>query len=144
MKTVDILKYVLADTYALYLKTQNYHWNITGINFKPLHLMLEEQYIELAAAVDIIAERIRALGSKAPASFSQYAAMTKIKEGDENASAENMLSDLLDGHNHLVTVLKQVDSAVDKDHDLGTMNMVDTRIEAHQKTIWMLRATLNK
>lgn len=144
MKTVDILKHALADIYALYLKTQNYHWNITGPNFKPLHLMLEEQYIELALAVDTVAERIRALGDKAPASFSKYAAMTKIKEGDENASAEVMLADLLEGHAQVVKVLKQVDEAADKNTDAGTMNMIDERIEAHQKTMWMLRATLDK
>lgn len=144
MKTVDILKQALADTYALYLKTQNYHWNITGPNFKPLHLMLEEHYIELADAVDTIAERIRALGDKAPASFSKYAAMTKIKEGDENASAEDMLADLLESHGQVVKVLKQVDVAADKHTDAGTMNMIDERIEAHQKTMWMLRATLSQ
>ena len=144
MKTVDILKQALADTYALYLKTQNYHWNITGPNFKPLHLMLEEQYIELADAVDTLAERIRALGDKAPASFSKYAAMTKITEGDENASAEGMLADLLEGHDHVVKALKRVDVAADKNTDAGTMNMIDGRIEAHQKTMWMLRATLSQ
>lgn len=143
MKTVEILKHALADTYALYLKTQNYHWNITGPNFKPLHLMLEEQYDELALAVDTIAERIRALGDKAPASFSKFAALTKIKEGDENAPAEKMLADLLEGHGQVVKVLKQVDEAADKNTDAGTMNMIDERIEAHQKTMWMLRATLS-
>ena len=142
MKTVDILKQALADTYALYLKTQNYHWNITGPNFKPLHLMLEEQYTELADAVDTIAERIRALGEKAPASFSKYAALTKIKEGNENASAEEMLADLLESHEQVVKVLKQVDVAADKHTDAGTTSMIDARIEAHQKTMWMLRASL--
>lgn len=144
MKTVEILKHALADTYALYLKTQNYHWNITGPNFKPLHLMLEEQYDELALAVDTIAERIRALGEKAPASFSKYVALTKIKEGDENAPAEKMLADLLEGHGQVVKVLKQVDEAADKNTDAGTMNMIDERIETHQKTMWMLRATLSQ
>ncbi len=144
MTTVNVLKQALADTYALYLKTQNYHWNITGPNFKPLHLMLEEHYTELALAVDTIAERIRALGDKAPASFSKYAAMTKIKEGDENASAEVMLADLLESHEQVVKVLKQVDIAADKVVDMGTENIIDDRIEAHQKTMWMLRATLGK
>lgn len=144
MTTVNVLKQALADTYALYLKTQNYHWNITGPNFKPLHMMLEEHYIELAVAVDTIAERIRALGDKAPASFSKYAAMTNIKEGDENASAEVMLQDLLDSHEHVVRVLKQVDVEADKVTDMGTENLIDDRIEAHQKTMWMLRATLSK
>lgn len=144
MKTVDILKQALADTYALYLKTQNYHWNITGLHFKPLHLMLEEQYTELALAVDTIAERIRALGDKAPASFSKYAAMTEIKEGDENASAEAMLEDLLESHNQVVSVLKRVDAAAAENTDAGTSNMIDERIESHQKIMWMLRATLNK
>jgi starvation-inducible DNA-binding protein len=144
MTTVHLLKQALADTYALYLKTQNYHWNITGPNFKPLHLMLEEQYTELALAVDTIAERIRALGEKAPASFSQYAAITKITEGNENASAEEMIADLLHSHEQVVKVLKQVDVAADKVVDTGTENIIDDRIQAHQKTLWMLRATLGE
>lgn len=144
MNTVTILKQALADTYALYLKTQNYHWNITGPNFKPLHLMLEEQYNELADAVDTIAERIRALGEKAPASFSKFAAMTKIKEGNENASAEEMMADLLHSHEQVVKILKQVDVAADKVVDTGTENLIDDRIQAHEKTMWMLRATLDR
>lgn len=144
MNTTTMLNQALADTYALYLKTQNYHWNVTGPNFKPLHLMLEEQYTELAEAVDTIAERIRALGEKVPASFSTFAATTKITEGNENASADAMIADLLHSHEHVVNILKQTDVAADKAVDTGTENLIDDRIEAHQKTMWMLRATLAK
>ena len=144
MSTVTLLQRALADTYALYLKTQNYHWNITGANFKSWHLMLEEQYQELAEAVDTIAERIRALGAKVPASFAHFAALTKITAGNEQASGEVMLADLLQSHEQVIAILKQVDVAADKVVDVGTENLIDDRIQAHQKTLWMLRATLNQ
>ena len=142
MTTVKILKQLLADTYALYLKTQNYHWNVTGPNFKPLHLMFEEHYLALALTVDVIAERIRALGEKAPASFSQYAALTKIEEGSENSTAEEMLKNLAIGHQHVVGVLYQVKEAAEKENDAATENMVDDQLQSHQKIIWMLKASL--
>ena len=88
------LKEVLADSYILYLKTQNYHWNVTGHHFKSLHLMFEEQYKDLFLAVDLIAERIRALGEKAPGTFKSYSKVTNIKEGDENLDADSMVKDL--------------------------------------------------
>ena len=144
MSTVTLLKQALADTYALYLKTQNYHWNITGPHFTAWHLMLEAQYQELADAVDSIAERIRALGSTAPGSFSQFLALTTIKEGNENAPGEVMLADLLHSHEQVIAALQQVDVAADKIIDTGTENLVDDRIQAHQKTLWMLRATLTQ
>ncbi len=142
MTTVDTLKRVLADTYALYLKTQNYHWNIAGANFKEWHMMLEEHYIELAAAVDLIAERIRALGEKAPASFSKFAALTTLKDGDENATSRVMLEDLVKGHELVVISLKHAEEIASLNKDAATENVMSDRLEAHQKTLWMLRASL--
>jgi starvation-inducible DNA-binding protein len=91
---VDALKIVLADNYALYLKTQNYHWNVEGSNFRELHLLFEEQYIDLAKAVDTVAELIRGLGEKAPGAFDVYMKNTSIKSGNENASAQQMIKEL--------------------------------------------------
>ena len=142
MTTATALKQVLADTYALYLKTQNYHWNITGTNFREWHLMLEEQYVELAAAVDLIAERIRALGEKAPASFTKFAALTSIKDGNENASGRAMLEDLVVGHEHVVAALMQVKARATEANDAVTEGLAIERLTIHQKTMWMLRASL--
>lgn len=91
---VDALKDVLADNYALYLKTQNFHWNVEGPNFRGLHLLFEEQYRDLTTAIDTVAELIRGLGEKAPGAFDAYARRTSIKPGDENASAEQMVAEL--------------------------------------------------
>ena len=142
MTTVNSLKQVLADTYALYLKTQNYHWNVTGPNFKPLHILFEEQYTELAAAVDDIAERIRTLGEKAPGTFGEYAKITKIAEGDVNANAETMVSHLVESHEQMIITLKMArDSARESDDD-GTEDLMIERITVHEKTTWMLKASL--
>ena len=95
----DELKILLADTYALYLKSQNYHWNVEGPNFKPLHEMFEEQYADLAGAIDVISELIRGLGYKARGSFEIYAKLTSIKPADENTNSTKMLKDLVESHN---------------------------------------------
>jgi len=142
MKTVEILKVALADTYALYLKTQNYHWNVTGIHFISLHQLFERQYNELAEAVDEIAERIRALGEKTPASFSAFSALTKVKEGNENADAKTMLADLVKSHEQVVVSVTQAKEAAAKNDDYATEDMMIGRLEEHQKSLWMLRASL--
>ncbi|MBP9727258.1 MAG: DNA starvation/stationary phase protection protein [Gammaproteobacteria bacterium] len=142
MATTSALKQVLADTYALSLKTQNYHWNVTGMHFKTLHVMFEEQYDELAEAVDEIAERIRALGAKTPASFSKFSALTTIKDGNEEASARAMLEDLVVGHEHVVAALLQAKTTAAQNNDDVTEDIMIARLNAHQKTLWMLRATL--
>lgn len=140
--TANSLKQVLADTYALYLKTQNYHWNITGPNFKTLHLLFEEQYTDLATAVDDIAERIRTLGEKAPGSFSEYAKLTVITEGDVNADADSMVKHLIESNEQVVNSLKNTkNNARDSDDD-ATEGLMIERITIHEKTLWMLKASL--
>ena len=125
---------VLADSYTLYLKTHNYHWNVEGPQFRTLHLMFEEQYTELATAVDEIAERIRALGFPAPGSYSEYAALTSIKEGKAGT----------DGQETVVRTCRAFFPAVDEANDEATADLLTTRMQTHEKTAWMLRALLEK
>ena len=136
------LKIALADTYALYLKTQNYHWNVTGPNFKPLHILFEEQYNDLALAVDLIAERIRALGEKAPATWGAYAKVTNIKDGDENAKANEMVKQLAEDQEILVNTLKNTVEVAQKAGDEVTIGIMVNRMEIHEKAAWMLRSSV--
>lgn len=142
MKTIEALRQVLADTYALYLKTQNYHWNVTGANFKSLHVMFEEQYDELAEAVDEIAERIRALNEKVPASFSVFSKLTTVEDANEACDAQAMLQDLLKSHEQVMVSVTQAKKVSAENNDYGTEDMMIARLEAHQKMAWMLRASL--
>lgn len=139
---VKCLKKSLADTYTLYLKTQNYHWNVTGSNFNSLHTMFETQYNDLALAVDLLAERIRALGEKAPGTFKNYQENTVIKEGDENAHADVMVKDLAHDQQKIIKTLQSVMVEAQKSGDEVTASMVADRIEVHQKNAWMLNASL--
>lgn len=136
------LKEVLADSYILYLKTQNYHWNVTGHHFKSLHLMFEEQYKDLFLAVDLLAERIRALGEKAPGTFKTYSKFTNIKEGDENLDADSMVKDLANDQKIIVNTLNKTLKAAHKANDEVTVGMITDRIELHQKNAWMLESSL--
>jgi starvation-inducible DNA-binding protein len=138
----NVLKNALADSYVLYLKTQNYHWNVTGPNFKSLHLMFEEQYTDLAAAIDLLAERIRALGEKAPGSFAIYHKLTKIQEGKEEISADAMVKELLQDQEIIVKTLSAVLAEAQQAKDEVTASMVADRIEIHQKNAWMLRSSI--
>lgn len=141
-KVIDSLKIVLADSYILYLKTQNYHWNVTGPHFKSMHLMFEEQYNDLFTAVDLIAERIRALGSKAPGSFAAYSKITNIKEGDENLSADLMVKELASDQN---IISESITKALKEAQEVGdevTVGIVTDRLEVHQKNAWMLNSSL--
>ncbi|MCD6034810.1 MAG: dps1 [Rickettsiales bacterium] len=140
--TTDALKIVLADSYTLYLKTQNYHWNVTGPQFKTLHLLFEEQYTDLAAAVDEIAERIRALGSKAPASFKNYDNLRTLKDGNENASAPQMIQELAADQELIVTCLKTLLTTAQKAGDEATADLAIGRIALHEKNAWMLKSSL--
>jgi len=137
------LQQVFSDTYALYLKTQNYHWNITGVHFKNLHEMFEEQYDSLAEAIDELAERIRALGEKTKASFTYFRDMTKITEPDEKADAKTMLVDLLSSHEQMIVSLENAKKISGDQDDSVTEDMMIARLSAHQKMVWMLRATLS-
>lgn len=132
---------LLADTYTLYLKTHGYHWNVTGPMFRTLHLMFEEQYVELAAAIDEIAERIRALDSHAPASFAEFKALSEIPEADGVPEAMEMVKDLIEGHETLITNARELVGTAEEADDVATADLVTTRIDVHEKTAWMLRAT---
>jgi starvation-inducible DNA-binding protein len=136
------LKKSLADTYTLYLKTQNYHWNVEGVRFRSLHLMFEEQYTELAAAIDELAERIRALGEKAPGSYSEFTKYSSIKEGDSSFDENQMVKDLYTSHQQIVTTLKKALTASQKAEDEPTTDLLIGRIAIHEKTAWMLKASL--
>lgn len=136
------LNVVLAETYALYLKTQNYHWNVEGERFGPLHAMFQEQYEELRDAVDEIAERARAMGAKAPGSFGAYSKLSQVEDGNENFSENEMIADLHDTHVHLAgTVKKLLDMSGSAGDDV-TEDMMIARLTVHDKTAWMLRSSL--
>ena len=135
---------VLADSYTLYLKTHKFHWNVEGPMFRTLHLMFEEQYTELATAVDEIAERIRALGFPAPGSYSEFAALTSIKECNGKTDALTMIQELVDGQETVVRTCRALFPAVDEANDEPTADLLTTRMQTHEKTAWMLRARLEK
>jgi len=135
------LGHLLADSYTLYLKTQNYHWNVTGPMFRSLHLMFEDQYIELREAVDELAERIRALGHPAPGSFADFSRLATIPEGEGSPEAMDMVRGLAEGHETAVRTARAVVEAADSAGDVATADLATVRIETHEKTAWMLRAT---
>ncbi len=143
-KVADELTHFLADTYALYLKTQNFHWNVTGPNFYAYHLMFEKQYTELADAVDVIAERIRALGSHTPASFSEFSKLTSIKDETRQVSTEEMLKKLFADHETIVEHANIILKKAEKAQDQGTMDMLIERLREHEKTAWMLKSSLER
>jgi len=136
------LSHLLADTYTLYLKTHNYHWNVTGPMFNTLHLMFETQYTELALAVDQIAERIRALGYPAPGSFAQYAKLSVVKESEGVPAAEEMIADLVKGQEAVVKTARKIFPAVEEANDEPTADLLTQRMQVHEKTAWMLRSML--
>jgi len=135
------LTQLLADTYALYLKSQNYHWNVEGQMFRALHLMFEEHYIELRDAVDEIAERIRSLGYPAAASFGEYSQLTGVPDGDASADAMEMVRGLAEGHETCARTARAVVKVAEDAGDVATADLATVRIETHEKTAWMLRAT---
>ena len=136
------LSRLLADSYTLYLKTHNYHWNVTGPMFQTLHLMFEGQYTELAAAVDELAERIRSLGVYAPGSYSQFSRLASVKEADGVPKAEDMTKDLVIGHEATAKTARAVFPAAEKGRDEATLDLLTQRIQLHEKTAWMLRSLL--
>lgn len=139
---IEKLKQLLADNYALYLKTQNYHWNVTGPNFKALHDLFEENYNDLFTANDDIAERIRTLGAKVPATFTVFDSGSKIEDGNENADAPTMVKDLADDQMVILASLKQVLEAAQSVDDEGTIDLISERISTHEKAGWMLRSSV--
>ena len=141
---IDGLSRLLADTYTLYLKTHNFHWNVTGPMFQTLHLMFEKQYMELADAVDLIAERIRALGSPAPATYSMFAALSSVKEPDGVPSAQEMIQQLMQDQETVTRNARAMFRAVDQANDEPTADLLTQRMQVHEKTAWMLRSLLEK
>lgn len=138
----DGLSHLLADTYTLYLKTHNFHWNVTGPMFNTLHLMFEVQYNELALAVDLIAERIRALGLPAPGTYAAYARLSSIKEQDGVPSAEEMIKLLVEGQEAVVRTARNLLPLADRVSDEPTLDLLTQRMQVHEKTAWMLRSLL--
>lgn len=136
------LKVLLADSYTLYLQTHNFHWNITGPQFRELHLMFEEQYTELATAVDLVAERIRTLGIAAPATYKAFAELSNIKEVEGVPAATEMLTILTKGHEQVVKTCREVLKPAQEADDESTASLVSDRMRLHEKTAWMLRSML--
>src|SRR5919206_1500392 len=136
----DGLSKLLADTYTLYLKTHNFHWNVTGPMFQTLHLMFEQQYNELALAVDLIAERIRALGFPAPGSYRQFAALSSIKEEEGVPAAEQMIRALVAGQEAVARTARSIFDVVERANDQPTADLLTQRLQVHEKTAWMLRS----
>ncbi|WP_020681033.1 Dps family protein [Marinobacterium rhizophilum] len=136
----DGLSHLLADSYTLYLQTHNFHWNVTGPQFRELHLMFEEQYNELALAVDDVAERIRTLGAVAPGTYKAYASLSSIKEVDGVPPAVEMLQLLTQGHEQVVRTCREVLKVAQAADDESTASLVSDRMRIHEKTAWMLRS----
>ena len=138
----DGLSRLLADEYTLYLKTHNFHWNVTGPLFNTLHTMFEGHYTEAAAAVDEIAERIRALGVAAPGTYKQFAALSSIEEEDGVPSAEDMIRQLVVGHETVVRTAREVFPLAEEASDEPSADLLTQRMQLHEKTAWMLRSML--
>lgn len=138
----DGLAHLLADSYTLYLKTHNFHWNVTGPMFQTLHLMFETQYTELALAVDVIAERIRSLGFPAPGTYKQYAAMSAIKEEENVPSAKDMIRLLVEGQEAVIKRARSLYPSAEQVNDEATADLLTQRIQLHEKNAWMLRSLL--
>lgn len=135
------LKRLLADSYTLYLQTHNFHWNVTGLQFRELHLMFEEHYTELAIAVDDIAERIRTLDVPAPGTYKEFAQLSSIKEVDGVPSSMEMVELLTKGHEQVIRTAREVLKIAQQADDESTASLVSDRMGIHEKTAWMLRAT---
>ncbi|GAB3312909.1 Dps family protein [Haliea atlantica] len=136
----DGLKRLLADSYTLYLQTHNFHWNVTGPQFRELHLMFEEHYTELATAVDEIAERIRTLGVYAPGTYKAFAKLSAIKEVEEIPEAGEMVKLLTQGHEQVVKTCRKALKLAQDAEDESSAALISDRMRVHEKTAWMLRA----
>ena len=139
---VEALSVLLASSYTAYLKTQNYHWNVTGPMFTTLHTLFEVQYTELAEAVDEIAERIRALGARAPASYSEYARLSGVEEDSTSPPATSMIEALAADQATIVAAARDIIHAASKIDDDATADLGTRRIDVHEKSAWMLRSHL--
>lgn len=135
---------LLADSYTLYLKTHYFHWNVTGPMFQTLHLMFEQQYTELSTAVDLIAERIRALGVFAPGTYREFSALTSIKDSERVPASRDMIRQLVDGHEAVIRTARNTFPIVDKAGDEASADLLTQRMQLHEKTAWMLRSLLDE
>lgn len=138
------LSRLLADTYTLYLKTHNFHWNVTGPMFQTLHLMFETQYTELALAVDLIAERIRALGFPAPGTYSEFSKLSSIEETSGVPKADEMIRLLVAGQEAVARTARSIFPVADQANDEPTADLLTQRLQVHEKTAWMLRSLLEE
>ncbi|HJX17072.1 MAG TPA: Dps family protein [Acidiferrobacterales bacterium] len=138
------LSRLLADSYTLYLKTHNFHWNVTGPMFNTLHLMFETQYNEMALAVDLIAERIRALGYPAPGTYAEFAKLSSIKDAQGVPKAEDMIRELVAGQEAVTRTARAVFPAVEKAGDEPSADLLTQRMQVHEKNAWMLRSLLER
>lgn len=136
------LSRVLADTYTLYLQTHNFHWNVEGAMFNTLHLMFMDQYTELWNALDLVAERIRALGFPAPATYAQFAKLASIREVDGVPVALDMVRTLVIGHEAVARTVRAVFPTAERGSDESTVDLLTQRLQVHEKTAWMLRSLL--
>lgn len=143
-KIAEGLSRLLADSFTLYLKTHNFHWNVTGPMFNTLHVMFMDQYTELWNALDLIAERIRALGFPAPATFKEFAALTVIKESTGVPTATEMIKQLVAGQEAVTKTARSIFPIVDKASDEPTADLLTQRMQIHEKNAWMLRSLLEK
>ena len=138
------LSHLLADTYTLYLKTHYFHWNVTGPMFNTLHLMFEGQYTELALAVDLVAERIRSLDVYAPGTYRDFVKLSSIKESESVPKAQDMIAELVAGHEAVCRTARSVFPASEAASDEATADLLTQRLQLHEKTAWMLRSLLEK
>ena len=143
-KIADGLSRVLADTYTLYLKTHNFHWNVTGPMFQTLHTMFMTQYNEIWMAVDTVAERIRALGYPAPGTYKEFAALTSIKDSSGTISAKEMIKQLVAGQEAVTRTAREVLPVAEAAGDQPTVDLLSARLEVHEKNAWMLRSLLEE
>jgi starvation-inducible DNA-binding protein len=143
-KIADGLSRMLADSYTLYLKTHNFHWNVTGPMFQTLHLMFMTQYNEIWMAVDTVAERIRALGYPAPGTYKEFAALTSIKDSTGVPNAKEMIKQLVAGQEAVTRTAREVLPIAEKAGDQPTVDLLSARMEVHEKNAWMLRSLLEE
>lgn len=142
-KIVKSLQVLSANNFALYLKTHNFHWNVTGPMFQTLHLMFETQYNELWLASDAISERIRSLGGYAVGTFTEFQKLSSIEDDIAPISASNMLKSLIQGHEVVVKCIREAFPLVEKANDEATADLLTQRLQIHEKTLWMLRSLLD-
>jgi starvation-inducible DNA-binding protein len=138
------LSRLLADTYVVYLKTHNFHWNVEGPMFQTLHQMFMEQYTETWNAIDLIAERIRSLGEYAPGTYKEYAKLARIQETDGVPRAEEMVRLLIEGQEAIVRTAREALPIADQANDEPTLDLLTQRMQVHEKNAWMLRSLLKK